>query len=209
MNRGRTFLLSLTMVMLSTGAALAGGKEAPPPNPNRIGFKETPGGGYNGYARTIERSWHRPDGAKVYEKLTFGVKTKQFKGGQGTTYVNTGLETLYRTVEGAHLSTTVNRKVKGDDRGTKTEKKWKTNRYDFNLVTSTRPSETPRELTIRDRVTGTTVTFTDKGGKKPEIRLSRYSGGEPDKAQADLMTARGVKILKSRARPERRATKVD
>ena len=206
MLRSRRFLLVLILATVSAGSALAGEHAAK--DPKRLRYSEQTSGGNGGTPRSIERSWYRPDGARVSETLTYGVKSVKFKGAQHATNVNTGRATLARSVDAAHLQTRVHRVFVGKDRGTRTTKSWKTNRFDISLSVSTTQSEPARWLSIVDRVTRSSFSVTERdGARRPETEAYKQNGA--DDALIETMAAKAAAIMKSRARPHRRAAAAD
>jgi hypothetical protein len=186
--------LVILLAVASAGAAFAN-KEG---GPNRLNYRENTYGGSGGQPRRVERSWHRANGAKVSETLTYGVKSKTFKNAQNSVTLNTGRQSLDRTTEGNKVKTVVSRTFKGDNKGTRTTRSWKTGRYNFELSQSTRASDTPLMVSVYDRITNSNVTL-KPDGRKLDVSASKYGKGDDDLI-AD-MTERGKAILrKARAR---------
>ena len=194
MNHRRTLSLVIVLAISSAVGSAFAKKEG---RPNQLNYQENAYGGVNGSPRVIQRSWQRPDGARVSERLTFGVKMKQFKHAQHGVALNTGLEAVDRTTDGNLVKTVVSRTVKGENKGTKTVKTWKSGRYEFEFQHSTRANEVPRRLRVSDRVTSSNVIITVTG-RKADVTSSKYGKGDDDLIAE--MTERGKAVLKARKR---------
>jgi hypothetical protein len=189
MNHRRTISLAVLLAISSLGAAFAN-KEG---GPNRLEYKQNTYGGSGGQPRRIERSWFKPNGARVPETLTYGTKQKAFKNAQSSVTLNTGRESLARTTEGNKVKTAVSRTFKGDNKGTQTTRSWKTGRYNFELSRSTRASDTPLRVYLHDRITNSSVTL-KLDGRKLDVSASKY--GKADDDLIAEMTERGTAIFR-------------